>query len=234
MLTRGYERLLTAAGSLAGTDTGSQRVLNGLLGLEIRQRITALQEAAAELGAQIRRWSGMLAFVVPDTSVYIEHDDKLENLDFHALLQVRPDKTVRVIVPMIVMDELDGQKRNGEALKKWRAGYTLGVMEKALTVGVPGQLHPQTEDLSYGGVILDVLFDPQGHARLPINDDEIIDRVLAAQAMAGIPVPLVTFDTNQQTRARHAGLQVIKLSKPLGEEPSATRSRKANGAPAPS
>ena len=34
--------------------------------------------------------------------MYLEHNDKLENFDFTSLLQVRPDKTVRVIVPVIV------------------------------------------------------------------------------------------------------------------------------------
>jgi len=32
-------------------------------------------------------------------------------------------------------------------------------------------------------------------------------------------VTLLTFDTNQAARARNAGLQVNKLTKPLGDEP---------------
>ena len=228
VLTRGYERLVSAAGSLTGADIGTQRALNGMVNLEIQQRIKGLEEATTELDAQITRWSGNLAFVVPDTSVYLEHDDKLEHLDFTSLLQARPDKTVRVVVPIIVLDELDGQKRRGETLMRWRAGYTLGVMDRVLANVVgSGVLHPQAADYSRGGVVLDVLFDPRGHVRLPINDDEIVDRARAAEALAGIPVTLVTFDTHQSTRARHAGLTVIKLSKPLGEEPQETRGRKA-------
>lgn len=229
VLTRGYERLLTAAGSLVSAGPGGERVVTGLLNLEFQQRIKALEQAIADLGAQISRWSGELAFVAPDTSVYLEHDDKLENLDFASLLQARPDKTVRVVVPVIVLDELDGQKRSGDAQRRWRAGYTLAVMEKAFAARPdPGVLHPRSADRSSGGVILDVLFDPPGHVRLPISDDEIIDRALAAQALAGIPLTLLTFDTGQATRGRHAGLPVIKLSKPRGEQPQNTRSRKAN------
>lgn len=81
-------------------------------------------------------------------------------------------------------------------------------------------------------MILDLLFDAPGHVRLPINDDEIIDRALAAQALAGTEVTLLTFDTSQAARARRAGLQVNKLTFPLGEEPPARRRRKANGTPA--
>lgn len=76
-------------------------------------------------------------------------------------------------------------------------------------------------------MILDLLFDPPGHARPPINDDEIIDRALAAQALAGTALTLLTFDTSQAARARNAGLQVSKLTVPAGEEPADTRTRKA-------
>jgi hypothetical protein len=106
-------------------------------------------------------------------------------------------------------------------------------MDKAFAATpVPGVLHPPAADGSRGGVILDVLFDPPGHVRLPIADDEIIDRALAAQALAAKPVPLVTFDTSQSARARHADLTVIKLSKQVGEQPPITGSRKANQVPA--
>jgi hypothetical protein len=234
VLTHGYERLLSVAGSLTGLDVGTQRVLNGLLNLEIRQRISALEQATGDLRAQIQRWDGLAALVVPDTTVYLEHDEKLENLDFHSLVvDDWPDKTVRVVVPVVVLDELDGQKRSGDALKRWRAGYTLAVMEKAFASRpVRGLLRPPTSDRTRGAVILDVLFDPPGHSRLPINDDEIIDRALAAQGLAGLPVTLLTFDTSQTARARHAGLTVIKLSKPVGEEPQNTKARKAKQAPA--
>jgi hypothetical protein len=93
-------------------------------------------------------------------------------------------------------------------------------------------LHPQAADFSRGGVVLDLVFDPPGHVRLPINDDEIIDRALGAQALAGTAVPLLTFDTSQAARARNAGLQVIKLTVPIGEEPPETRNRKATRSPA--
>ncbi len=56
--------------------------------------------------------------------------------------------------------------------------------------------------------------------RLPINDDEIVDRALAIKPLAGRQVRVLTYDTGQSTRARLAGLQDIKLRKELGEEPT--------------
>jgi hypothetical protein len=68
-------------------------------------------------------------------------------------------------------------------------------------------------------VTIEVVLDPPGHRRLPISDDEIIDRTLAIQSLAARPVPLITYDTAQSTRARGAGLKAVKLSVPLGPEP---------------
>lgn len=50
---------------------------------------------------------------------------------------------------------------------------------------VSGELHAPTGDLT------------KGQASLPIVDDEIIDRALAVQPLAGRPVTLLTCDTNQ-------------------------------------
>ena len=55
--------------------------------------------------------------------------------------------------------------------------------------------------------------------RLPIDDDEIIDRALAIETLADGKVTLLTYDTGQFTRARNAGLQVVKLNQEVGDEP---------------
>lgn len=111
--TRGYERLVAAAASLTGSDIGTQRVLNGLVDHEINQRTEALQETIKDLDQQIRRWPKDTTYTVADTSVYIEHDGKLRDLHFTALRDGWPDKPVVVIVPLIILDELDGLKQRG-------------------------------------------------------------------------------------------------------------------------
>jgi hypothetical protein len=229
VLTRGYERLLAAAGSLSSDVPAVQRVLSGMLTEELRQRAQALGDAIRGLEGTVARWPGSEAlFTIPDTSVYIEHEDKLEALDFAALLPGWKDKTVRVIVPLIILDELDGLKRSGDARRRWRAGYTLAVMERAFeSPAYPGLLRQPSRDPERGGVILDLLFDPPGHSRLPIADDEIIDRARAAQALAGTTVTLLTFDTSQAARARNADLRVKKLTVEIGDEPADTRGRRA-------
>jgi len=62
VLTRGYERLLAAAGSLTGDDTGTRRVLDGMVSEELQQRGRALDDVIRDLDRQITRWSGNAVF----------------------------------------------------------------------------------------------------------------------------------------------------------------------------
>jgi hypothetical protein len=54
--------------------------------------------------------------------------------------------------------------------------------------------------LTRSEVTIELVFDPPGHTRLPINDDEIIDRALAIATLADRNVTLLTYDTGQSTR----------------------------------
>ena len=223
VLTRRYEHLL------AGSSHGPQ-VLNGLLAVELDERVEAFDEASRALRAVIERWSRPGVFVVADTSVYIEHPDKVDELDLAPLIGARGDD-VHLLVPIVVVDELDGLKKSSNNDTRRRARQALAVLDHVLA-------HPTTvarlreadfSALNSGGiprgeVTVELVLDPPGHARLSINDDELVDRVLAIQPLAGRPIKLLTYDTGQSTRARAAGLDAIKLRHerdrpPRGQEP---------------
>jgi len=228
VLTRGYDRLLSAAGTMTGTDIATQRVLNGLVSLELTQRVEAFDAAVKALDEQIQRWSGPGVFVAADTSFYIEHESKLEDLDFRPLLEIWEDP-VHLLVPIVVVDELDGLKKSKNPHERWRAGYTLAVLDRVFASSTgPAQLTPEdfsvlgSGGLPRGEVTIELVFDPAGHVRLPINDDEIIDRVMAVQPLAAREVTLLTYDTGQSTRARNAGLRAKKLTHPAKSEPATT------------
>jgi predicted ribonuclease YlaK len=199
--------------------------VNGLLSTELDQRTAAFEAAHTALDTQIKYWSQPGCFVVLDTSVYITHPDKLEDTDFAALLDVRGEP-VHILVPIVVVDELDGLKKRGQRNVPWRASYTLAVLDRVLA-GTTGAARLREEDFSAlrtgglprGEVTIEVLLDPPGHVRLPINDDEIIDRALTAQPLTGRALTLVTYDTGQSIRARSAGLRVRKLTIEIGDEP---------------
>jgi len=163
-------------------------------------------------------FEGAAVYLVPDTSFYIGHPEKFETLDFHAL--VGRQAAIRVLIPMVVIDELDHLKDRGPSQHvRWRARHTVAVIDNAMSDPPVGILHDATSSPPRGAVTLQVLFDPPGRVRLPINDDEIIDRCVASMPFAD-EITLVTYDTGQSTRARMAGLKVRKLTHDPGPEPN--------------
>jgi hypothetical protein len=201
--------------------------LRVLINAELDRRSAQFGEIAGELEHVRGLFSNRGVYVAPDTSFYVEHPDKLEEVDFRPLLTIREDP-VRIVVPIVVVDELDGLKRSGNQKTRWRAQYTLAVIDRMLA-HPPGPGILRLEDFSAldqgiggiprGVVTLQIAFDPPGHKRLPINDDEIVDRCLACQTFAK-SLTVLTYDTGQATRARLAGLRVHKLTAVLGEEPA--------------
>jgi len=140
---------------------------------------------------------------VLDTGVYIKHDKKLEETDFGATLGIW-GSPIRVLVPMVVVDELDRLKETKDRHVRWRAGYTLAVLDRLFAQSTaPARLHaagtlPLAPDgRMRGEVHVELLFDPPGHVRLPINDDEIVDRALAVEALASRKNPA----ENERNRA---------------------------------
>ncbi|MEU5335569.1 PIN domain-containing protein [Streptomyces asoensis] len=224
VLTRRYDALLSgASGGLAGTH--QEGFLNDLITLELEERVADFDKALKDLEKTAARWGNVGVLVVADSSVYIQHATKLLEWDFQELCTVR-EESVHLLVPMVVVDELDGIKQTKEKDRRWRAGYTLAVLERHLQAGRDRAVIREADfsPLDTGGipcgvVSVEVLYDPPAHTRLPINDDEIVDRAVTVQLLAGRPVRLITYDTGQAMRARAAGLDVVKLRPAAETEP---------------
>lgn len=221
VLTRRQAVLLDGVGRFDSEE--HQKLVNGLVSLELEERVQAFEAAIKEFAALTERWHHSRRLLVPDSSLFIQHKDKFGEADFAKLLSGGPEP-VHVLVPMAVVDELDSLKESKNKHARWRAGYSLAVLDRLLQEASPGILRPAdmhegSDGPPRGAVTVEVLFDPPGHTRLPISDDEIIDRAVVAQAQAGTPVTLVTYDTGQSTRARAAGLRVNKLRGDAGTGP---------------
>ena len=230
VLTRRYGQLLPGVGTMAGTD--AVKVVNLLVSLELKERVNAFNEAVETLKQHIARWSVSDYFVVADSTFYIEHTEKFEDLDLATVVEFY-DGPIHLLFPMVVLDELDGLKRTKDPWVKWRAGHTLAVLDRLFKDGKDvarfRDADPEEQrqtGVRRGEVNVEVLYDPRGHVRLPINDDEIVDRAAAIQALVGRDVRLLTYDTSQASRGRRAGLSVMKLEQAIGEEPT---SRTASG-----
>lgn len=221
VLTRRHGQLLAGVGTMAGSD--AVKVVNLLVSLELGERVDAFNEAVETLKAHIERWSISDYFVVADTSFYIGHPEKFEELDLPPVVGF--NGAIHLIFPMVVLDELDGLKRTKDPHVRWRASHTLAVLDRLFEDGADVvRIHEAKENLiklgiRRGEVNVEILYDPRGHVRLPIPDDEIVDRAAAIQALVGRDVTLLTYDTSQAMRGRQAGLKVKKLSKSIGEEP---------------
>jgi hypothetical protein len=219
VLTRGYERLLALVGPAVNQETVS--VMNEMLNVELTQRVDDFEAVRDSLNDAISRWSGFSTFIMPDTSVYIEHTDKLADLDFAEVIygQLFPNTRLVVLVPIVVIDELDRLKESSNKQVRWRATHALGFIDSLFQeTSHPGLLRSSDSKEWRGPVVMELVFDPPGHVRLPIDDDEIVDRALAIGSLAGSPVTLITFDTGQSLRARNAGLTVKKLTRPKAEQ----------------
>jgi hypothetical protein len=222
VLTRRYQSLLGSCGTLAGSS--QERLVNGLVNLELAERVQAFDDALEALEAQIARWTGPECFVVADSSFYIQNPAALRDVDLHEVLGLRTNVDIRLLFPIAVVDELDALKESGKHRSRWRAGHTLGLLDGVLrgsTFGVLRQSKFTPEPVEVRGEVnVEIVLDQPGHVRLPITDDEIIDRAVAIQALAAREVRLLTCDTGQHTRGRAAGLKVTKVpAKDPGPEP---------------
>ena len=92
---------------------------------EIERQGELLTQAIKDLQEQIIRWPPDSLYAVADTSFYIEHEDKLQDIDFAPLLDSAwLDKRVTLIVPVIILDELDGVRQRPTQAHRSGAPHT--------------------------------------------------------------------------------------------------------------
>ncbi|MEV0269209.1 PIN domain-containing protein [Hamadaea sp. NPDC050747] len=218
ILTRRYE-LLLGAGELH-----SKAILN-LLYAELDSRVRILDDLISDLQRQTERWpDDGERFVAMDTGVFL-HGDKIEELDLQQILHGTLEP-IRLLIPMVVIDELDRLKEKNDVHIRWRAGYTLAVLDRIVAdprrparlfaAGFSGE---GDNRIPRGEVTVEIILDRPGHVRLPSDDDELIDRLASIQPLAQRQVTLITYDTGMRHRAISKDLKVIKLDVDLGPEP---------------
>jgi hypothetical protein len=197
-----------------------------LVDIELDDRVSVLEAACKDYDAQLARWWRDEVFVVADTSFYIQHPQEMADLDLREHLGLR-DQRIHLLVPILVVDELDSLKQAKEGNVRGRARRTLAIIDRVLSDPTAwGVLRREDfSPLQVGGIprgemTVELVLDPPGHVRLPINDDELVDRTVAFQALAGQKITMITYDTGRSTRARAAGLRAVKIAQPPeGDEP---------------
>jgi hypothetical protein len=146
--------------------------------------------------------------VVPDTSAFIEGLGLLE-ADWHSIAGASADELVRLILPILVIEELDDNKRHRNPRVMERARETL----KSLW-SLPA--HPNGGKIVKSGIGVELLMDDPWHERRPVNDVEIVDRATYIKDLTGNPVTLAAADYAILFRASESRLIAAPI--PLAEK----------------
>lgn len=187
------------------------------IGEEMAARKSDLDSARYALRATLESWnhsSGRddCAILIADTNILMKQDHRASDFDWHSLVSqhVRTMTPLTVVVPIAVVDELENLKRgNGEV--RTNARYALKYLAQHLGALPANSTRLKGETEERASVDLRLLIDPKRHERLPIMDDEIIDRAVALRDLLGRSTVFVTYDTAAAFRASAAGLKVQLL-----------------------
>ncbi|MFJ6770956.1 PIN domain-containing protein [Kitasatospora sp. NPDC091257] len=180
--------------------------LHGILVLEVQQQIAAIEDAQRQL-KELRAYAGRPGVpVVYDTNM-LNHWKQPEDVDWKTLLSGEglDGKRARLVVPLVVIDELDRQKYGDGALAR-RAATAIRYLERKLDRAAPGEAVKLRE-----GVTLEVRLDPPGHRRAE-PDLEILRCAADLDGLVpGVGVRVLTDDYGMRLRAQSMGLATLRL-----------------------
>lgn len=187
--------------------------INRLVSFELDRLLEHLELVKASVERQEVFWAQTSALFLLDTNYWTAEHRDFEMLDFCSVVGTEAEQ-MTVVVPFVVVDELDDLKttggggRGGEKERtktRTRARAALRFIESH--VGAPGCPSSVQNPSAHGALTVAVVGDEPGHQRLPNNDDEIVARAETITRLVGRPVTLVGYDqTGFRLRARAAGL----------------------------
>jgi len=214
------DRLITTRTYWALVSAGGVTAI-ALIDIELQSCIAALETEEAELRHAHERWSraGWTTAAVLDTNALMTNHATLLSSPWHDVIGESEMRSVRIVIPMIVIDELDTLKRSNGLMKingkdhprrtvaRQALRTVAGIFPTADTVKAVNQ---STESPDARPVTIELMADPPGHIRLENPDAEIRDRALTLAAHAN-RVLLVTYDLGNQFAAGLSGLEAIRL-----------------------
>jgi len=143
------------------------------------------------------------AAAVPDTSVFL-HYQFFRDVNWPKVVQA---KEVRLVVPLLVVEQLDRQSYESRPFKA-RARAVLHALHD-LQEGLPT---PEAPAEVRSRVTLQLLMDPPSHNRRENEDDELLDRAEYLSSMANAQRPVVvTRDLGMDLKARLRKLDSLYL-----------------------
>lgn len=199
---------------------------------EIAARQHAIKLAAQALSDFLTTWTQDAlgtTFLVVDTNVILHHGQDVEHIPWHRLVGEGTQVPLCVVLPLLIVDELDDQKRGKQRSEARRALRSIYAHFRS-DVAIPVTLTSPT--LGSAPVQMRLLLDDSGHIRLPRADDELVARAVSLQSLLGKQIRFITYDTGAALRATAAGLSTHHLQENLEEEEAARPPRGNNAPPA--
>jgi hypothetical protein len=185
--------------------------IHNMVQAEIVDRVREFDLLIANFEKVDQVWSAVDSVLVAiDTNAYIHQKVTFDQLDWSRLV---PDRRVIIIIPELVLRELDRQKTYGKNVPvvaeskervPARARHTIKKIRGLLVHGVDrAEIRP--------GLEVEFVANPLDHARLADPDSEFIERVLAIERLTGHRVRVATADVGMQFMARVNGLEQLDL-----------------------
>ena len=215
--TRGYWALRTSDPAALGDN------LSETISREMEAQKYALENAAKEVNAELQRWHGKghdpVALIL-DTGLLERYAEQLDSVDWHDIADLRPHRFVYLVIPRVVLDELDRHKQSKNTSEQGRlVRVRARAAIKALWAMFGTRERPNTFAHAASVPVregrFELLNDSIDHVQRADPDGEILDRSRTLRPY--LPVKVITFDTGMALRGMAAGIDVV-----LSKDPSDT------------
>jgi hypothetical protein len=189
--------------------SGASPRLTPLILREAESRRRALSELLAELQAEQYRWQhppGGATLAVPDTNMFLQAGAPFQDIDWPTALESQSN--VRIVIPLVVIHELDRLKRQGNQTTSTLARTSLRWLERNLPMRPSARSakltagFPETTMEAY---VQDLPTRPEDADGLIIRFTRQLGRI------SELPTKLVTRDLGMRLRAAGLGVDAVQL-----------------------
>jgi hypothetical protein len=192
------------------TSTGDTVRLITLTANELQGRHRPFTGMAERLDKEWRRWADYnTTIVVPDTNMFLQEGKPFRSIDWPEAIDGRSQNEIRLVLPMVVIHELDRLKRQGNKTTASLARQAL----RWLRENLPSQLDGRSAPLVQGSRRTTIEVDIEDGPNKPDDADGAIIRFTRRLDNIAVgPALLVTYDLGMRLRAAAFGVRAIQLA----------------------
>lgn len=170
---------------------------------QLREVLFKLAEVRAQLATYARMCGAeSTALAILDSNIFHHYQD-FTDIPWPTVLKA---KQVQILVPLVVVDELDSQKYSASSRVSRRASKVISQLR-----GLELRAGSATRYAVRDSVDLEFVPEPSDHVRRSSNDDEIVRQASYVSSITPNRVVLVTADLGMQVRAEPLAVESFVL-----------------------